>query len=258
MRQGHSPIGLGEAGEHIVRAALAKMLNNYNDSRCRNLNGLGIDVAAARRFFNQKEESFDFAVPEGEKAEDYAELTGIFDQANLLAINAGPEQKAMLAQPYNYIWGTQGSGGTSVTSTINPHYHQWATNCVFVDINKEGSGGKMGKGRAYAVRGESGIKDALRSKREQKNIRQVCIVHSFAGGSGSGMILPILRMVKQVMPSAMVWVFSAGETQMENQPTMLKTSSTSQVISFRLATTHYTIENTRSHWIVEGLQDHGQ
>ena len=27
------------------------------------------------------------------------------------------------------------------------------------------------------------------------------------------MILPILRMVKQVMPSAMVWVFSAGETQ---------------------------------------------
>ena len=104
-------IGLGEAGEHIVRAALAKMLNNYNDSRCRNLlNGLGIDVAAARRVLNEKEESFDLAVPEGEKAEDYAELTGIFDQANLLAINAGPEQKAMLAQPYNYIWGTQGSG----------------------------------------------------------------------------------------------------------------------------------------------------
>ena len=53
-------------------------------------------------------------------------------------------------------------------------------------------------------------------RKRGKNIRQVCIVHSFAGGSGSGMILPVLRMVKQSMPGATVWVFSAGETEQGN------------------------------------------
>ena len=39
-------IGLGEGGERIVRATVAKMLNNHTDSRCANLlSGLNIEMS---------------------------------------------------------------------------------------------------------------------------------------------------------------------------------------------------------------------
>lgn len=204
-------IGLGQGGEQIVRATLAKMLNNNTDTRCRNLlKGLNIDIEKLNGLIAKEKDSFDVAIPAGAN-DTFNEIAEIFDNANLLAINAGPEQKTMLSQPYNYIWGTTGGENTKFDQKKDNFIKQ-STNAILLDVGKKGSGGKMGKGRAYAVNAEAAISDAFRQKQEGKNIRQVCVVHSFAGGSGSGMILPVLRMIKQNLPGAMVWVFSAGET----------------------------------------------
>jgi hypothetical protein len=204
-------IGLGQGGEQIVRATLAKMLNNNTDTRCKNLlKGLNIDLEKLNDLMAKEKDSFDAAIPVGSD-EKYNEIAEVFDNANLLAINAGPEQKTMLSQPYNYIWGTSGGENTKFDQKKDNFIKQ-STNAILLDVGKKGSGGKMGKGRAYAVNAEAAISDSFRQKQEGKNIRQVCVVHSFAGGSGSGMILPVLRMIKQNLPGAMVWVFSAGET----------------------------------------------
>ena len=204
-------IGLGQGGEQIVRAAMAKMLNNNNDTRCRNLlKGLNVDIEKLTSLLKNKKKSFEIAINTSGK-DNFNEITEVFDHANLLAINAGPEQKAMLSQPYNYIWGTSGGENTKFDQKKDNFIKQ-STNAILLDVGKKGSGGKMGKGRAYAVNAEAAISDTFRQKQEGKNIRQVCVVHSFAGGSGSGMILPVLRMIKQNLPGAMVWVFSAGET----------------------------------------------
>ena len=210
-------IGLGQGGEWIVRATLAKLLNNNSDTRCRNLlKGLNINLKEVQNQYKDLPHGFDSAVPRSDQGDGTSKaFTQIFDDANLLAINAGPEQKTMLEQPYNYIWGSR-TGKNIKNNQRKDKYIRQSTNAFLIDISKEGSGGKMGRGRAYSAAAENAIGDTLREKKRGKNIRQVCIVHSFAGGSGSGMILPVLRMVKQSMPGATVWVFSAGETDQGN------------------------------------------
>ena len=204
-------IGLGQGGEQIVRAAMAKMMNTLSDTRSTNLlTGLNVNLDDLKKVVDP---------PVFEKTvTDYDEdkpLTDIFDSANLLAINAGPEQALMLKAPYNYIWGSPNNDGTKSTSKKDSYLMQ-SENCILLDVGKKGCGGKMGKGRAFAVNAENVIARAIRIKRTGQKITQVCIVHSFAGGSGSGMILPVLRMIKQELPSAMVWVFSAGDTEFGN------------------------------------------
>ena len=114
----------------------------------------------------------------------------------------------MLGAPYNYIWG----------SPDNPELKKWttkncvrpATNLALLDEQGKGAGNKMGKGRAYAVLADAGLEQALLQKKGSQSITQICIVHSFAGGSGSGMVLPFLSIVKDIFPTALIWVFSAG------------------------------------------------
>ena len=76
----------------------------------------------------------------------------------------------------------------------------------------------MGKGRAYAVLADAGLEQALKQKKGSQSITQICIVHSFAGGSGSGMVLPFLSIVKDIFPTALIWVFSAGVELTGNDP----------------------------------------
>jgi len=200
-------IGLGQGGEQIVRAAMAKMMNSLTDTRSKNLlTGLNVNISELKE-----------AIDDGSYAKTVVgiedeNLTSIFDSANLLAINAGPEQALMLKAPYNYIWGNQNSP-SSRNQQKKDNYLMPSTNCVLLDVGKKGCGGKMGKGRAFAVNAENAIQQAIIKKRGNQKMSQVCIVHSFAGGSGSGMILPVLRMVKRELPNAVIWVFSAGDTE---------------------------------------------
>ena len=204
-------IGLGQGGEQIVRAAMAKMMNTLSDTRSTNLlTGLNVNLENLKKVVDPP--VFEKTVT---NCDEDKPLTDIFDSANLLAINAGPEQAIMLKAPYNYIWGGPNNPGTKSTSKRDSYLMQ-SENCILLDVGKKGCGGKMGKGRAFAVNAENVIARAIRLKRTGQKITQVCIVHSFAGGSGSGMILPVLRMIKQELPSAVVWVFSAGDTEFGN------------------------------------------
>lgn len=209
-------IGLGQGGEAIVRAAMAKMLNNHTDTRCANLlSGLNInmrEVNESIETFKKSDDSYQSKYDFSVDASDEDDLiTRCFENANIIAINAGPEQKRMLNQKYNYIWGRR--GGQHLGGAKKDTYVKLSTNSILVDSNSEGSGGKMGKGRAYAVAAEEAIENTLRAKRRNQRIKQICVVHSYAGGSGSGMILPVLRMVKRVFPTSLVWILSAGEIE---------------------------------------------
>lgn len=201
-------IGLGQGGEQIIRAAMAKMLNTTSDDRSSNLlTGLNLDMEALDKQINDKEGKIDLMI--NDKSDDYHKFRDLFRNANILAINTGPEQAAMLSQPYNYIWG---GSKDSIYGVQNKHAHT-SNSTMLLDIQGKGCGGQMGKGRGFATDSGEAIAEAIRRKKVGQSITQVCIVHSFAGGSGSGMILPVLSKVKQELPSAVVWVFSAGDTE---------------------------------------------
>ena len=73
----------------------------------------------------------------------------------------------MLSQPYNYIWGTTGGENTKFDQKKDNFIKQ-STNAILLDVGKKASGGKMGKGRAYAVNAEAAISDAFRQNRKGK------------------------------------------------------------------------------------------
>ena len=199
-------IGLGQGGEQIIRAAMAKILNTHTDSRCRNIiRGLNIDLEALEEFKRKTNGDIDLFIKD---EHEYANDIAMFNSANLLAINTGPEQARMLKQPYNYIWGTKDQ---SIRVASKDRYHRPTSSTILLDVTGQGCGGKMGKGRGYASESGEALEQAIRVKKLGQTITQVCIVHSFAGGSGSGMILPVLTKIKKLLPSAVVWVFSAGD-----------------------------------------------
>ena len=200
-------IGLGQGGEQIVRAAMAKMLNTTSDARSSNLlTGLNLNMEEIKDMIRTKDGKIDLKISDSDK--DYAEFKKLFKNANILAINTGPEQKTMLSQPYNYIWG----GSKDTIYGVQNKYAHTSNSTMLLDIEGKGCGGQMGKGRGFATDAGEAIAEAIRRKKTGQTISQVCIVHSFAGGSGSGMILPVLSKVKQELPTAVVWVFSAGDT----------------------------------------------
>ena len=208
-------VGLGQGGEAIVRATMAKMLNNHTDTRCANLlSGLNINInEVVNAIEHSKHENFNFNINVKNKpTEGENRIISCFNKANLVAINAGEEDQQRLVeeQNYNYIWGKY--GGQHYSGSKKDKYIKLSENSVLVDSKGKGSGGRMGKGRAHAVAAEAAIEQTFRKKRKtSQSIDQICLVHSYAGGSGSGMILPVLRMIKRVFPTAQVWVLSAGE-----------------------------------------------
>ena len=213
-------IGLGEAGENILRATMVKLLNNHTDRRCKNLlYGMNINQKSIEEYKREGvPEGFDFAWEDKPDTEDKhldakQKLLREFDNANLLAINMGPELEEKIKNtPYNYIFGTQPEAPTGAQK----RHRQPSTNSLLIDLGKNGCGGKMGLGRANITDAMDAVKNALTQKINNQRITQVCLVHSFGGGSGSGMILPLLSAIKTLLPAAIVWVFSAGDTKEGN------------------------------------------
>jgi hypothetical protein len=223
-------IGLGQAGQQITRAAVAKLLNTQADARSRNmLKGLGIEISADEINDIEKEQDYD----------NNKQLFKRFDNANILAINAGDELKRMLGAPYNFIWGTRDD--PVVRQQEDANCIRPATNLVLLDKEGTGSGNRMGKGRAYAVRAQRGLQQAIQHKRNGQNITQVCLVHSFAGGSGSGMILPFLSIIKRELPNALIWVFSAGVEYESDDP--FKEQNTTYITSDILQAHYHAIHH---------------
>lgn len=196
-------IGMGQGGQQILRATLARLMNTLSDERSENmLKGLGIDFET----LEEMEKSGTLS-PRPTSDKNERKLQGLFDKASILAINLGPELEDLLTQPYSWIWGQR----DVIRDTRNDKISRPAQNLVLFDRRQDGAGGKMGLGRAFASQAEGDLNTILTKKKGGRNITQIALIHSFAGGSGSGMILPILRKIKHTFPTADVWVFSAGE-----------------------------------------------
>jgi len=204
-------IGMGQGGQQILRASMAKMLNTLTDERSRNmLNGLGVKKDDIEKIKTISAETDSFS--DLEKMKEYKEgLHSIFDKVGILAMNLGPELKDLLSQPYNFIWGDPKS--KEIKHYSDGKVRRLATNLALLDPNSKGCGGKMGRGRAFAVDAEESLAAILAEKSNQRTITQICLIHSFTGGSGSGMVLPMLRKIKHTYPEAVVWVLSAGDGQ---------------------------------------------
>jgi hypothetical protein len=204
-------IGMGQGGQQILRASMAKMLNTLTDERSRNmLNGLGVKKDDIEKIKTISANTDAFSDMEKMK-EHKDDLHLIFDKVGILAMNLGPELRDLLSQPYNFIWGNPES--KEIKHYSDSKVRRLAPNLALLDPNSKGCGGKMGRGRAFAVDAEESLGAILAEKGNHRTITQICLIHSYTGGSGSGMVLPMLRKIKHTYPEAIVWVLSAGDGQ---------------------------------------------
>ncbi len=202
-------IGLGQGGQQILRAMIANLMNTTYDERSRNiLRSIGMemdDIETVGNMMVEYQGKID-RLDEKKAPHDYAKLQAIFDQCNILAMNLGREIVKLLGQSYGFIW-----GGRKKESIARRKVERLSSNLLLLDPEGRGAGGKLGKGRAYADESKTEINQTLHGyKSRNRRITHVALIHSFAGGSGSGMILPMLTEIKQQFPTADVWTFSAG------------------------------------------------
>jgi len=209
-------VGLGQAGGQIQRACILYCLNNLSDARCRGLiSSLGATGEDMQKIRNQFKDIYSSDVTKKKMAEDT--LKDIFHKnIHLLAINLGEEVDKLTKsdQPGYYLWGKdeKHDGSTSVSRNKR--------NILKLKPKGEGAGGETGVGRAYGFRFETEITEVLRDvgKKGRGTPRHIIITHSLAGGSGSGMVLPVLQQVRETFGSeAAIWVVSVGEGASESK-----------------------------------------
>ena len=84
----------------------------------------------------------------------------------------------------------------------------------------DGAGGATGLGRAYGFRFRQDISDVMKDigKKGNRSPRHIVITHSLAGGSGSGMVLPVLQQARRTFgEEPVIWVISVGEGKSEEK-----------------------------------------
>lgn len=211
-------IGLGQAGGQILRECLTYCLQNLADARCSALlTALGITSDDKKVILNnmRKISSDSNRI----KVESENKLKTIFDQkAHVLAINLGEEidKLAKSDQPSYFLWGdTHKADSTSQTVRTK-------RNILKLIEDGKGAGGATGIGRAYGFRFHSDISEAMRDvgKKGNRHPQHIVITHSLSGGSGSGMVLPVLEQARRTFgDEPVIWVISVGEGSTEKKHT---------------------------------------
>ena len=201
-------LGLGQAGSQILRECLMYCLDNLNDARCSALvRGLGIhdQKRFKQNLLNRKHINSQVR----ENAE--LDLKSMCDQnLHILAMNLGGEVDDLVASdaPGSFLW------GDSVTESEHSSVRRKAMNTLKLDQDQDGAGGKTGMGRAYGFARQSEILETLNEvgRKGGRSPNHVIVTHSYAGGSGSGMVLPVLQMLRRQFDSeTMIWVISVGK-----------------------------------------------
>ena len=201
-------LGLGQAGSQILRECLMYCLDNLNDARCSALmRGLGIHDQ--KRFKQNLLDRKHINQQVRENAE--LDLKTMCDQnLHILAMNLGGEVDDLVdpGAPGFFLW------GDSVTESEHSSVRRKAMNTLKLDQDQDGAGGKTGMGRAYGFTRDSEIREALNEvgRKGGRSPNHVIVTHSYAGGSGSGMVLPVLQMLRRQFDSeTMIWVISVGK-----------------------------------------------
>ncbi len=207
-------VGMGQGGQQILRAMIANLMNTTFDDRTKNmLRAIGMSDDEVKKVgetminYHGKVEKISRNSRNKMDSQAFQELKSIFDECNVLAMNLGPETKSLMEEPYSFVWGSVEPDASKNKKNVV----RLCRNILLMDPDEEGAGGKLGKGRAFADQAKDEISQVLGEFRDRrKRITHVALIHSFAGGSGSGMILPMLTEMKLQFPSANIWTFSAG------------------------------------------------
>tara|TARA_B110000483_G_scaffold133761_1_gene160088 strand:- start:264 stop:6536 length:6273 start_codon:yes stop_codon:yes gene_type:complete len=216
-------IGLGQAGGQILRECLLYCLSNLSDARCTALlTAIGINPSDLKDVHKWTKNIYSSQDEKKTKAEK--DLMALFDRkAHVLAINLGEEVDALADsdQPGYFLWGDiMKSDNTSSTQRTTK-------NILKLKSGGQGAGGRTGVGRAYGFRFMKDISDVLKDvgRKGHSNPKHIVITHSLAGGSGSGMVLPVLQQARRTFgPDPIIWVISVGEGASEdNQVAMVNT-----------------------------------
>ena len=212
-------IGLGQAGGQILRECLLYCLNNLSDARCRALiTALGAQPQDLRDIQHNFKGIYS-SNPDDKKAAGLS-LEKIFhNKIHLLAVNLGEEvdELAKLDQPGYFLWG---SGGKSLRADSTSRTVRTTKNILKLKPKGEGAGGETGVGRAYGFRFRQDLTDVMKDvgKKGNSSPKHIVITHSLAGGSGSGMVLPVLQQARRTFgPDAVIWVVSVGEGASESR-----------------------------------------
>ena len=112
---------------------------------------------------------------------------------HVLAMNLGGEIDDLVDpdQPGFFLWGSE---------IPEPEYssvRRKTINTIKLDPTQDGAGGKTGVGRSFGFGRANEIKEALTmvGKKNGNSPTHIIVSHSFAGGSGSGMVLPVLQLL---------------------------------------------------------------
>jgi len=211
-------IGLGEAGGRILRECMMYCLNNLADARCTALlRALGVKGDKQNEIETLMK---DISMGHPEKRESAEkEMMGIFDKyVHLLAINLGEEidKLAYNTAPGYFLWGNSPERADSTTRTV-----RGKRNILKLKDDGGGAGGKTGIGRAFGFRHMGEISDVMKDvgKKGNRMPQHIVITHSLAGGSGSGMVLPVLQQARRTFgQKPIIWVVSAGDGISEKKP----------------------------------------
>ena len=211
-------IGLGQAGGQILRECLTYCLQNLADARCSALlTALGITSDDKKTILNNMK--MIHSDTQNIKANAENELKEIFDKkAHVLAINLGEEidKLANSSQPSYYLWGDMHKADAT-SQTVRTK-----RNILKLIEDGKGAGGATGIGRAYGFRFHSDISEAMRDvgKKSNRHPQHIVITHSLSGGSGSGMVLPVLEQARRTFgDEPVIWVISVGEGSTEKKHT---------------------------------------
>jgi hypothetical protein len=211
-------IGLGQAGGQILRECITFCLSNLSDARCSALlTALGITGEHKKNLYSLMKEKNSENLQERRKAE--STIKNIFDKkVHLLAINLGEEVDKLAKNdaPGYYYWGNEFKSDKASNVTRSRR------NILKLIDTGDGAGGATGIGRAFGFRYATDISEAMKDvgKKGNRTPEHIVITHSLAGGSGSGMVLPVLERARKTFgEKPVIWVISVGEGSSEKRST---------------------------------------
>lgn len=211
-------IGLGQAGGQILRECISFCLSNLSDARCSALlTALGVTKKDKKELYSEMKNIHSKDDKKRLSAEN--SLKTVFDEkVHLLAINLGEEidKLAKSDAPGYYFWGKKFTADKA-SKTVRTR-----RNILKLIEDGKGAGGSTGIGRAYGFRFEQDITDAMKDvgKKGNRTPEHIVITHSLSGGSGSGMVLPVLERARKTFgEKPVIWVISVGEGSSEEKAT---------------------------------------
>jgi len=207
-------VGLGQGGSQILRECLLYCMDNINDARASSLlSALGLD---SKDLIKKMKDRNGKDLEKKMKAE--SDLKELCDNSlRILAVNIGSDIDRLVLpdQPGYFLW------GESYNNPAGSKVVRVTKNTLRLDASMDGAGGSTGLGRSFGFARSQEIDKIIGEigkKNNSKAPSHVIITHSYAGGSGSGMTLPILQQIRRSFDAdTVIWVMSVGEGDSEDR-----------------------------------------